>query len=161
VVDKNQAIINFLLQCPTVAANPVFFNFINGKDDDKQIVTQSTDKALNRAYIDGSVSKRFTFTLLDFRSVSYEPLPRIAGKTSENVEEMFDVQGIVDWIEEQADLRNYPNFGDTCQIDSMQTTSDTPSLNGVDTSVTPALAKYSITIQIDYIDLSKSVWQSN
>lgn len=161
MVDKNQAIINFLLQCPTVAANPVFFNFINGKDDDKQIVTQSTDKALNRAYIDGSVSKRFTFTLLDFRSVSYEPLPRIAGKTSENVEEMFDVQGIVDWIEEQADLRNYPNFGDTCQIDSMQTTSDTPSLNGVDTSVTPALAKYSITIQIDYIDLSKSVWQSN
>lgn len=160
-MDKNQAVIDFLLQCPTIAANPVFFNFLKAGDDDKQIVAQSNDRTLNRTFVDGSVSKRFIFTLMDFRSVSYEPLPKVAGKTSENVEEMFDVQGIVDWIEEQADLRNYPNFGADCQIDAMQTTSDTPNLNGVDTSVTPALAKYSITIQIDYIDLSKSVWQSN
>ena len=157
-VDKNQAIIDFLLDCPQIAYNPLFFNFLNAKDDNKQIVTQSNDVRLNKKYIDGSVLKRFTFTIIDFRSVAYQPVPKIPGYTSENVEELFDVQDIMNWINEQADLENYPNFGEDCLIDSMSTTSDVPNLNGVDTQVTPALAKYSMSIQIDYIDKSKTVW---
>jgi hypothetical protein len=105
------------------------------------------------------VLKRFTFTLIDFRSIAYQPIPKIAGYTSENVEELFDVQGIMDWINEQADNGNYPDFGEDCIIDSMCTTSDNPNLNGVDTQITPALAKYSMSIQIDYIDISKKMWK--
>lgn len=160
MVDKNQAVINFLLNCPQIRDNPVFFNAINAKDNDKQIITQSNETALNKAYIDGSMMKRFTFTIIDFRSVIYQPLPKIAGYTSENVEEMLDVQGIMDWINEQADVQNYPDFGDDCQIDSMKTTSDNPNLNGIDTNVSPALAKYSMSIQIDYLDTTKAVWNN-
>ena len=156
--DKNQAIIDFLIQCPTIASNPLFFNFLNAQDENKQIITQSNDVRLNKRYIDGSVLKRFTFTLIDFRSVSYQPIPKIAGYTSENVEELFDVQGIMDWVNEQADEENYPDFGEDCYIDSMITTSDVPNLNGVDTQITPALAKYSMSIQIDYVDKSKTIW---
>lgn len=158
VVDKNQAIIDFLIQCPTIADNPLFFNFLNAKDDNKQIITQANDKMLNKNFVDGSVLKRYTFTIIDFRSVAYQPIPKVSGYTSENVEEMLDVQGIMDWVNEQADLQNYPNFGNDCIIDSMKTTSENPNLNGVDTQVTPALAKYSISIQIDYIDISKRLW---
>lgn len=159
VVDKNQAVIDFLIQCPTIADNPLFFNFLNAGDENKQIITQANDVAINRNYIDGSVMRRFTFTLIDFRSVSYEPIPKVSGYTSENVEELLDVQGILDWVNEQADLQNYPDFGQDCIIDVMQTTSDNPSLNGVDTQVTPALAKYSISIQIDYIDTTKQIFK--
>lgn len=158
VNDKNQAVIDFLLNCPQIQNNPLFFNVINAKDNDKQIITQSNEKSLNRTFIDGSVMKRFTFTIIDFRSVIYQPLPKVEGYTSENVEEMIDVQGIMDWVNAQADEQNYPDFGNDCQIDSMRTTSENPSLNGVDTSVSPALAKYSMSIQIDYIDTSKAVW---
>ena len=160
MVDKNQAVINFLLQCPTIINNPVYFNFLNAKDNDKQIITQSNDKTLDKNYVEGSIMKRFTFTIIDFRSVAYLPIPNIAGYANENVEEMFDVQGILDWVNAQADAENYPDFGESCVIDSMETTSDTPNLNGVDTSVTPALAKYSISIQIDYIDKSKAIWNN-
>lgn len=159
-VDKNQAVINFLLECPTIANNPLFFNFLNARDDDKQIVTQSNDTLLDKRFVDGGVSKRYTFSIIDFRSVAYQPIPKIAGYSSENVEEMFDVQGIVDWVNEQNDLQNYPDFGNDCVIDSMQTTSNNPSLNGVDSSVTPALAKYSISIRIDYVDNSRAIWKS-
>jgi len=158
--DKNQAVIDFLLECPQIANNPLFFNVINAKDNDKQIITQSNEKSLNQTFIDGSVKKRFTFTIIDFRSVIYQPLPKVEGYTSENVEEMFDVQGIIDWVNAQADEQNYPDFGNDCQIDSMQTTSENPNLNGVDTSVSPALAKYSMSIQIDYIDTSKVIWNN-
>ena len=158
-IDKNQAVIDFLLDCPQIHDNPLFFNVINAKDNDKQIITQSNDTALNTKFIDGSVLKKFTFTIIDFRSVIYQPLPKVEGYTSENVEEMFDVQGIIDWVNEQADLQNYPNFGTDCIIDSMTTTSDNPNLNGIDTQVTPALAKYSMSIQIQYLDKSKAIWK--
>lgn len=158
-VDKNQAVIDFLIQCPTIASNPLFFNFLNAKDDSKQIVTQADDVSLNRNFIDGSKLKRYTFTIIDFRSIIDQPIPKISGYISENVEEMFDVQGILNWVNEQADLGNYPDFGEDNMIDGMKTTSDTPNLNGVDTQVTPALAKYSISIQIDYVDRSKVLWK--
>lgn len=160
MVDKNQAIIDFLLDCPQLMYNSVFFNAINAKDNDKQIITQSNDASLNSKYIDGSVLRRYTFTVIDFRSVIYQPLPKVEGYVSENVEELFDVQSIMDWVNEQADLQNYPDFGEDCVIDSMRTTSDNPNLNGIDTNVTPALAKYSMSIQIDYLDTSKAVWNS-
>lgn len=158
--DKNQAVIDFLLNCPQIRDNPLFFNVINAADNDKQIITQSNDVNINKNFIDGSVMKRFTFTIIDFRSVIYQPLPKVGGYVSENVEEMLDVQGIIDWVNTQADEQNYPDFGDDCQIDSMKTTSENPNLNGIDTSVSPALAKYSMTIQIDYLDTSKVIWNN-
>ena len=160
MVDKNQAVIDFLITCPTIQSNPLYFNFLNAKDNSKQIITQSNEKILNEPYIDGSVLKRYNFTLIDFRSVTYEPIPKASGYSSENVEELLDVQGIIDWITEQADERIYPNFGQDCIIEDMKTTTENPNLNGVDTSVTPALAKYSMTIQIDYLDKTKVIWNN-
>jgi hypothetical protein len=156
--DKNQAVIDFLLQCPAIYNNQLYFNFLNAQDESKQMITQANDVALNKKYIDGSVLKRYTFTLVDFRSVVFQPLPKVEGYTSENVEEMLDVQGIIDWVNEKADAQEYPDFGENCFIDNMKTTSDNPNLNGVDTTVTPALAKYSMSIQIDYIDTTKQIW---
>ena len=155
-IDKNQAVIDFLLDCPVIAYNPLFFNFLQAQDNNKQIIVLTSDTSLNKKFIDGSVMKRYLFTIIDFRSVAYQPLPKVEGYSSENVEEFLDVQGIIDWINEQADAGNYPDFGSDYIIDSMQPTSNNPSLNGVDTQVTPALAKYSITIQIDYLDKTKS-----
>ena len=169
-VDKNQAVIDFLMQCQTIADNPLFFNFLNAKDNSKQVIADSNDIALNKTFIDGSVLKRYTFTIIDFRSVTYLPIAKVpAGTTTttapdtrvnENIEELFNVQSIMDWVNEQADARNYPDFGNDCMIEDMRTTSENPSLNSVDTKVSPALAKYSMSIQIDYIDKSKAIWNS-
>lgn len=157
-MDKNQAIIDFLITCPKILNSPLYFNFITGKDKNKQIVTTGNEKTLNRDYIDGSVLKRYTFTIIDFRSIAYRAVVKESGYADENVEELYDVQGVIDWVNEQADLRNFPNFGDDCVIDSMITLTENPNLNGVDTSTSPPLAKYSFSIQIEYLDKSKVVW---
>ena len=157
-IDKNQAVIDFLLECPQIASNPLYFNFVNAKNDDKQFVTLSNEVSLHQPYIDGSVLKRFTFTIIDYKSVAYRAIPKYSGLTDENINDMLDVQAIIDWITDQADAKNYPNFGDDCLIDNMETVTDNPNLNGVDTNITPALAKYSITIRIDYLDKSKVIW---
>ena len=158
MVDKTQAIIEYLLQCPDIAKSALYFNFVEADSDDKQFVTVANEKTLNRKFIDGSVQKRFTFTIIDYRSVAYQELAKLHIDTNENVEEFLDIQAVIDWIDEQNDEKNFPDFGVECIIDSITTTSENPNLNGVDNSAKPALAKYSISIQVDYIDTSKLLW---
>ena len=157
MVDKNRAVIDFLIQCPAIQNSSLYFNFTQAEDDNKQFVTTSNDKNMNKEFVDGSVQKRYTFTIIDYRSVAYQAVVKDPDYISanENVEELLDVQSIMDWINEQADAHNYPDFGEDCFIDGMRTLTENPNTNGVDTSLTPALAKYSISVQIDYIDYSK------
>lgn len=157
-MDKNQAVIDFLLNCPQIHTNPLYFNFTEAKDNSKQIVTLGNEKAVNKPYIDGSVLKRFTFTIIDYKSVAYRAIAKQAGLVDENVEEIAEVQSIIDWVTEQADNKNYPDFGTDCIIEDMKVLTDNPNLNGTDTSVSPVLAKYSLSIQIEYIDYSKAIW---
>lgn len=165
-VDKNQAVIDYLMTCSYIQNNPLFFNFIEAKDNNKQIVTIANDKIIDRPYIDGSVLKRYSFSLMDYKSVSYQSLVNIVGTdvpsiSNENVDEYLDVQKIMDWIEDQEEAKNYPDFGDDCLIERIYTATDNPMLNGVDTSLKPALAKYSITIQIEYLDTRKQIWNND
>ena len=158
MVDKEKALIEYLLQYPPLQDNPLFFNFLDAKNDNKQFVTVANDRILDRSFVDGSVMKRYTFTLMDYRTVVYQAIVKQAGYPNENLEEFIDVQGIIDWIAEQEDNKNYPDFGETCIIEEIRTTTSQPNLNGVDTNVKPALAKYSVSIQIDYLDISKKIW---
>ena len=157
-VDKNQAVIDFLLTCPLIKDSYLYFNFIKAEDDNKQILTLANEKILNKQYIDGSVLKRYTFSIIDFKSMTARPIT--TGKTDENVDDMLQVQEIIDWVTERADLHTYPDFGDACEIDDMRALTENPTLNGVDSNVAPALAKYSVSIQIDYLDKSKMLWKN-
>ena len=158
MIDKNQAIIEYLLRCPAISGSPLYFNFVNEEDDSRQVVTTSNDVLINRPYIDGSVSKRYTFTIIEFKSVTNNAVVSSIATYNENVEELADVQALIDWIEEQNDLQNFPDFGSTCQIDSIHSTTENPSLDGINTNTMPMLATYSVSIQIDYLDVSKVIW---
>jgi len=157
-MDKEKAVIDFLLGCDQIRDNPLFFNFLNAKDNNKQFMTVANDKVVNQSFIDGSVMKRFTFTIIDYRTVAYQAVVKQAGYPNENLEEYLDIQSMLDWVDQQADSHNYPNFGTDCIVEDMRTLTDQPSLNGVDSNTSPALAKYSISIQIDYLDISKRIW---
>lgn len=159
VVDKNEAIISFLLGCPVIADNPLFFNFINAKDNNNQIITSGNDTALQVKYIDGSILKEYIFTIILFKSVSQNAVVKMDGYPDENVSDLADVQSLIDWINEQASVYNFPDFGEDCTVDSMETLTSTPVLEDVDTSVQPALGRYSIAIRIKYVDNSKVIWK--
>ena len=66
-MDKNQAMTDFLRTCPIIQSDPMFFNFGNIEDGAHQIITRSDDVTAHRPYIDGSVEKRFTFYLDNFK----------------------------------------------------------------------------------------------
>ena len=156
VIDKNQAIVTFLQSCPVIQSNSLFFNFGTVEDGATQATVRSDERALNKPFIDGSVLKRYTFILDNFRSVAYNPI--VSGLSDENVDDFATVQSILDWINTQNDLGVYPVFGSDYTIEKMETLTDKPDLVGVDTSLNPPMAIYRISIQIDYIDKTKRIW---
>lgn len=158
-MDKTRAVINFLIECPQIKSSPLYFQFAHAEEDTKQFVTVANDVNIQRPYIDGSVLKRYSFTLIDYKSLAYRAIVKDTGYTDENVEEYLQVQDIIDWINTQADNENYPDFGEYYEIDNMRALSDIPNLNGIDTSMKPVIAKYSFSVQIDYIDKTKVIWR--
>ena len=158
--DINTSIIEYLQTCPYLQNIKVYFNFAQATDNIKQLVTVATSTNTVKSYIDGSRDKTYSITIIDYRSVAYQPLVNAQGDyPNENVEEFLDVQGIIEWVDEQNDLRNFPNFGNDYVVEEVSTTTDIPNLNGVDTSIQPTLAKYSVTIQVKYLDKTKVLWR--
>lgn len=157
-INKNQAVIDYLLTCPDIQNTPLYFNFTSAENDNTEFITNANDIVTHQPYIDGSVDKLYTFTLIKFKSVSYNPVVTEIGYTDENVDDMDDVQKLIDWVNEQNEVRNYPNFGADCIIDQIEALSENPNLDSIDTTLTPALAKYSISIRIEYLDIKKKLW---
>lgn len=159
MTDKNKAIIEYLLTCPVIESNPLFFNFADAKDDNKQVITTADEKSLQKPYIDGSVLKQYNFTIIDYKSIAYNAIVKLEGYEDENISDLLETQAIIDWITEQDDNHNFPDFGKDCVIDKIEALTENPNLNGVDTSSSPALAKYSISIRVTYLDNSKVLWK--
>jgi len=158
-INKNQAVIDYLITCPTILNSPLYFNFINAKNDTNQLLTVSNDQYTNVSYIDGSVKRIYTFTILTFKSAADIAVVKASGYPNENLSDMHDIQALIDWIKEQEELHNYPDFGEDCIVESITPTTDEPNFDGIDEQVSPPLAVYSTSIQIEYLDISKKIWR--
>ncbi len=153
--DKNQIMIDFIKQCEVIQNNPLFFNFAESGDGNNHFITEKD--TIKRTYIDGSVEKQYTFTIASYYSISHNAV--IDGEIDENIENMAKVQAILDWIDKQNILGNYPDFGEECIIESMEPLTTDPDLDGIDTSVNPPIARYSVGVRLTYLDNSKRVWK--
>lgn len=158
IMDKSQAMLQFLQTCPEIQTNPLFFNFGNVEDNANQAIPKPSERAIQKPYIDGSILKRYTFSIDSFKSVTY--IPVIQNLEDENLSDFKEVQVLIDWISQQNDLKNYPDFGNDFIIESMTTTSYTPTLLGVDTTTVPPIAIYRTTIHIDYVDTTTRLWNN-
>ena len=157
-MDKNKQVLEYLYECPQIRDNPLFFNFVNAKEDNNQFLTTSNDKSSNKHFIDGSEGRRYLFTLITFKSMNDLALVKDEEVSNENVDEMFDAQAFIDWVAEQERLRHYPDFGEDCVVDKISTTTENPKHEGTNTAINPPLAMYSVTVRIDYIDYSTQSW---
>ena len=156
-VDKNKAVLEFIANYDGIETSPIFVNFMRANDDDIQFITDSNEKTLDKKFIDGSVMKRYTFSLIITKSITDMAIAKDI-MVNENIDDIADLQRFMDWVNDQGEMFNFPDFGEACSIEEMHTVAENPDLTGVNTEVTPALALYSIEIRIDYIDYSRTVW---
>lgn len=158
-IDKNQAIVDYLLQCENIKDSPLYFNFVNMKNNNKQIITMSSDISTDKKFVDGSILRRYTFTIVVFKSIAPNAIVTQVGHVDENVEDLNDVQMLIDWITEQNEKSNYPNFGTKNVVQDIKALSNSPRLDGIDTQANPPLAQYSTAIRVEYLDKSNMIWE--
>lgn len=147
------------MQCPVIQENPLFFNFAAEEDGNNHFITASDKR--KRSFIDGSILKQYTFNIASYFAVSHNAVLNDESEdriVDENIENMAKVQQILDWIDEQADIRNYPDFGPECEVEDLATLTTDPDIDGIDTSVNPPIARYSIGVKVSYLDNSKKIW---
>lgn len=155
-MDKNESMIKFLMNCPTIRDNPLFFNFADEEDGNNHFISEKD--VMRKRYVDGSALKHYTFTIASYSYVSHVAIDNGESIVDENMENMAKVQEILDWINEQSSEGNFPDFGTDCVVDNMETLTSDPDIDGIDTSVNPPMARYSVGVQIEYLDKSKMIW---
>jgi len=154
-MDKNKIVLDYLLTSEEVSK--LYFQYSIAAKDSMQIQTSTVESAQRKGYIDGSRPRRLDYTFVWFKPLGFIPVVANAGGSPQNVAELDDVQSIIDWIEEQNDSHNFPNFGSNCVVDRIYCLNDTPQLVGVDTSSNPPLARYKFTLRIEFIDYSHAI----
>ena len=156
--DKNKQMLEYLTGCEALTEGDLFFNYAEEDHESNHIITIADDKAMQKPYIDGSIKKQYTFNIVCYRPLSHNPLVDEPGFMDENVENIAEVNRIIDWIIEQEDSKNYPDFGEKCIPDSIYCLTDDPDLFAVDVKADPPIAKYSIIIRFEYIDQTKMIF---
>ena len=168
-VDVNKCILEYIYECPVVAENPMYFCVAEEQDNSNQILPSREQPRDAIEFVDGTVERTYRAEILMYKSVAFNPI--VTEETSEgkripsdvylneNMEDMVDGQTLIDWIKEQNDNRHFPNLGEWCIIESVETTSNRPILNGINPELDPPLAQYSVGLNIKYLDTSKQLWK--
>lgn len=111
-----------------------------------QIVTHQIAQSQVKEYIDGSKRYPITFSIMNYKSVSYNQLVKTKIDGNENVADILDVAQIIEFVKEMDEQGNYPVFANNITVEKIYCQYNTPPTPAVDSGVSPALAKFTIPI---------------
>lgn len=138
--------VKWLLQCEYIKNNKVFLNSVEAEDDNLQIVTQQIADNQIKKYVDGSKSYPITFSINNYKSISYNQVIKTMLDGNENITDMLDVSKIIDFVKDMNKQGNFPLFADNITVEKVYCQYKTPSTPAVDSGVFPTLAKFTIPI---------------
>ncbi len=130
-----------------------FFNFSSAEngdvvfapDDIIQPTSEISDDVI-QGYIDGSKEKEYILTAIFFLPIETQP------NTDKNLEWASVVENVANWVQAQNDLGNFPNFGEKCIIERVETVQASDGISGADETG----AKYQFSIRIIYRDITNA-----
>ena len=140
--NKHDAVMQWLFQNEDVKR--LYFNFSDTRDGNVTIATSSGNARL-KTYLDGSEMKAYDFAL-----IQYKPLNTIDVNSNENAEIMFDVEKLMEWVNEQEARKNYPVFPG-CFVTKVENLQNMPSVAGMNDTE----AKYLFSCRITYLQPKK------
>ena len=113
------------------------FNFSPESPDKISLITNYSDKVIKN-YITGDKQKEYGFSIIIMK-------PYSSDEDDLNLEAMNFAQAFMDWLDEQNEKREYPDFREKCTIEKIE---NMPNLSGVNYEA--GLARYMIQARIIY-----------
>lgn len=151
---KNEIMLAYVQRCPGI--NQLYFTAGEARAGNTQITAASVETAAQTAYIDGSRLRHLDYSLIWFRPISIVPVRNPAtGQYNQPVAEVDDIQSIIDWVEERNAANDLPDFGEGYVVDSVSCLQAVPQLLGIDTSYSPPMARYTFTLRVEFLDLTR------
>ena len=134
---KHEAVWEWLQSCPHISA--LFFNAARADGGYTQLVPA---ESVIEEYISGASLRSYECALVRFMEISFEP------NDETNVEDMVDFDLLCQWVEEQNEKGNFPEFptGQTVQEIIVS-----PNQAGYMAMLDAGIAKYQLQFQIDYV----------
>jgi len=124
-----------------LAGSVLGFNFSSELMNNISFVTNYLDK-VRKKYIYGA-EKEYGFTIIITKPYSTDT-------DDLNLEAMNFAQAFMDWLDEQNQLKNYPEFPENCQIKKMENLQNMPNLAGVNAQA--GLARYMVQCRLIYFE---------
>lgn len=140
---KSEAVFQWLLNCPEI--KDLYFAFGEQSKDNTILVPETayTDEwADGSPWISGCGEKEYTFRLVRFMAVSDVPQSEV------NITSAAVLERIAQWIDEQNNIRSYPDFPDNCTINEIKVL---PFPNGGLAGRDEKTAKYMFAVKINYL----------
>ena len=128
MTNKYDAVMEFIKTCPLVGCD-TYFNFIDqtNTDGNTSLMTVPFGQVV-KTYVDGMKLKKFQCEIRKVMPLSQQ------SNTTQNIEQIQAVQDFINWINEQGRKKNFPDFGDECTVQRMETSggAEIPSIAGYD-----------------------------
>lgn len=137
-MNKNQAVYNWLKTYNKFSN--LLFNFSYGTNKNTTMLPQPNDY-IDYEDITGSKVRYYTFSISHFKH--YTNLP-----TTENIDNMEEVQEFLNWVDEQNRNKNFPKFPENCTIEYIKNLTDIPNVSKSNNN----LVRFYSQIQIKYIE---------
>lgn len=144
MTNKNQAVMDFINTCPLVGYD-LYFNFIDetNPDGNTSLIPVPYGKVIKK-YTDGDKLLKQEYEIRQIKPMS------TYSNTTENTDQMQRVQEFIEWINRQGKEKNFPDFGEECEIQSLKASDGVvvPSMVGVG----DGSALYAFPFEILYLE---------
>lgn len=138
-VNRHEAMWTYLMQYPELYTY-LKFNTVEDIPEEASMAT-SYSETWEKRYLHGHGVKRYDFAVIIIA-------PYDTGTSQLNINELFNVQKFMSWIDEQNKNKNFPDFGEDAKILSIENLQNMPSLAGVNSD--SAVAKYMFQCRVRY-----------
>lgn len=137
ITDKNTAILNWLYQCKEIKD---IFCLVGEVENNSTTFVPNVSEEWAKKFNDGTGEKELTFTLITYKDITTEP------NSNDNAVMQFDVEKIMEWIKEQNNIGNYPEFATDEIIFDIEVLENMPNVAGIDEKT----AKFMFAVKINY-----------
>lgn len=142
-MSKHDAMVAYMSpKVEELAGRLLNFNVSPGEEGNISFLTNYSDK-IRKKYIRVGSEKEYGFTIVITRTFS-------DGTDDLNLDAVNFAQEFMDWIDEQDKKKNYPDFGDKCQIKKIENLQNMPNLASVDWE--NMIAQYMLQCRVIYFE---------
>ena len=135
--NRHRATWDWLQKCPHI--QDLFFNAAQAGDGNTQLFPSED---VLETYLDGSSLRRYKCALTRFMEISFDP------NDLSNIQDAVDMDRLGEWIEEQNERRNFPEFPDGCAINEITVDANE---SGYLAMLDAGIAKYMLQFNIEYV----------